>query len=80
MNDACIDFAGVESLSCMVKDMIKAMEDVYQTPLFQSIIFKVQKSFKDPMDVKPENYEKLRKAYHQYTILPEEFAVDFLKY
>lgn len=80
LNDACIDFAGVECPSSMAKDVIKAMEDVYETPLFQSIVLKIQKGLKDALHAKPENYEKLREEYSQYSILPKEFAADFLNY
>ena len=40
----------------------------------------MQKSFKDAMEAKTEDYEKLKKKYRQYAILPEEFATDFLEY
>ncbi|HIT87444.1 MAG TPA: hypothetical protein IAB62_06825 [Candidatus Coprocola pullicola] len=45
-----------------------------------SVNHKVQKSFKDAMEAKTEDYEKLKKKYRQYAILPEEFATDFLEY
>lgn len=80
LNDACIEFSGIECTSSMAKDVIKAMEDVYETSLFQSIIFKIQKSLKDAINAKTEDYEKLRNEYSQYLILPEEFVYDFLEY
>lgn len=80
LNDACVEFAGVECPSSMAKDVIKAMEDVYETPLFQSIVLKVQKSLKDALYAKQEDYEKLREEYSHCAILPKEFAVDFLEY
>ncbi|MCI7657666.1 hypothetical protein [Anaerotignum sp.] len=78
LNDVCIEFAGVECPSSKAKDVIKAMEDVYETPLFQSIVLKIQKGLKDALHARPEAYERLREEYSQYGILPEEFAADFL--
>ncbi len=80
LNDACIEFAGIECHSSKAKDVMKAMEDVYETPLFQSIVLKIQKSLKDALHSKPEDYEKLRNEYSRYSMLPEEFAADFLEF
>ena len=60
--------------------LLKLWEDVYETPLFQSIVFKIQKGLKDAINAKPEDYAKLKNEYSQYSILPEEFAADFLEY
>lgn len=38
LNDAYIEFAGVGSPSSMAKNVMKAIEDVYETPLFQLIV------------------------------------------
>ncbi len=78
LSDVCIDFAEVECKSNMAKDVIKAFEDVCITPLFQSIIYKIQKSLKDALNAKPEDYENLRNQ--QTSILPQEFAADFLEF
>ena len=78
LSDACIDFAKVECKSNMAKDVIKAFEDVCVTPLFQSIIIKIQKSLKEALDAKPEDYQNLRNK--QCSILPQEFAADFLEF
>lgn len=78
LSDACIDFAEVECKSNMAKDVIKAFEDVCITPLFQSIIHKIQRSLKDALNTKPEDYENLRNQ--QTSILPQEFAADFLEF
>lgn len=80
LNDACIEFAGVECPSSMAKDVMKAMVDVYATPLFQSIVLKVQKSLKDALYAKQEDYAKLKEEYSHYSILPEEFVTAFLEY
>ena len=80
LNDACIEFAGIDCQSSTAKDVMKAMEDVYETPLFFFIFFKIQKGLNDAINAKPEDYEKLRNEYSQYSILPEEFAADFLEY
>ena len=78
LSDACIDFAKVECKSNMAKDVIKAFEDVCVTPLFQSIIIKIQKSLKEALDAKLEDYQNLRNK--QCSILPQEFAADFLEF
>ena len=80
LNDACIEFADIDCPSNMAKDVMKAMEDVYETPLFQSIVLKIQKGLKDALYAAPENYTKLKNEYSQYSILPEEFTADFLEY
>ncbi|HIT88709.1 MAG TPA: hypothetical protein IAB62_13785 [Candidatus Coprocola pullicola] len=80
LNDACIEFAGIDCPSSMAKDVIKAMEDVYETPLFQSIVLKIQKGLQDALYARGEDYKKLREEYSQYSILPEKFAADFLEY
>lgn len=80
LNDACIEFAGVECPSSSAKDVLKALEDVYETPLFQTIVFQIQKALKDALDAAPEDYAKLRETYRQYGILPEKFAADFMEF
>lgn len=80
LSDACIDFVGVSCPSCMAKDVLKAIEEVYQTPLFQSVVCKVQKSLKDALAAKREDYGSLKNEYRQCSILPEELAADYLKY
>lgn len=80
LSDACIEFTDIERKSNMAKDVIEAFENVYITPLFQSIIYKVQKGLKDAINAEVEDYEKLRNEYKNYTILPEEFAVAFLEF
>ena len=80
LNDACIDFAGVECPSSYAKDVLKAIEDVYETLLFQSIVLQIQKALKDALDAVPEDYAKLRKEYRHSAILPQEFASDFMEY
>lgn len=80
LNDACIEFAGVDCPSSMARDVIKAMEEVYATPLFQSIISKVQKSLQDALHAKPEDYKRLKEEYSKTSILPEEFAAAFSKF
>lgn len=80
LNDVCVELAGIECPSCFAKDVIKAMDEALVTTLFQSIVSKVQKSFLDAMNTEPQDYEKLREAYRQYAILPEEFVCDFLDY
>lgn len=80
LNDACIDFAGVECPSSYAKDVIKAMEDVYETPLFQSIVLQIQKGLKDALEAAPDDYAKLRAEYQQYSIIPQEFAADLMEY
>lgn len=79
-NDACVELAGIECPSCFAKDVIKAMDEALTTPLFQSIVSKVQKSFLDAMNAEPQDYEKLREAYRQYAFLPEKLAQEFLHY
>ena len=80
LNDACIDFAGVECPSSYAKDVLKAIEDVYETSLFQSIVLQIQKALKDALDALPEDYAKLRKEYRHSAILPQEFASNFMEY
>lgn len=62
------------------KDVLKAIEDVYETSLFQSIVLQIQKALKDALDALPEDYAKLRKEYRHSAILPQEFASDFMEY
>lgn len=80
LNDACIDFAGVECPSSYAKDVIKAMEDVYETPLFRSVVLQIQKGLKAALDAVPEDYAKLREEYRQYSIIPQEFAGALMEY
>ena len=80
LNDACMDFAGVECPSSYAKDVLEAIEDVYETLLFQSIVLQIQKALKDALDALPEDYAKLRKEYRHSAILPQEFASNFMEY
>lgn len=80
LNDACIDFAGVECPSSYAKDVLEAIEEVYETLLVQSIVLQIQKALKDALDALPEDYAKLRKEYRHSAILPQEFASDFMEY
>lgn len=80
LSDACLEFTDVECKSNRAKDVIPAFQEVYVTPLFQSIVCKVQKSLKDAIEAKKEDYEALRKEYQQYTILPEEYAAALLEF
>lgn len=80
LNDACIDFAGIVCPSSRAADVMKALEDVCATPLFQSVVEKVQKGLQDALEAKPENYEALREQYQEYAILPQQFAADLLTF
>lgn len=80
LNDACIEFADIDCPSNMAKDVIKAMEDVYETPLFQSIMVKIQKALKDALNAETKDYKNLREEYSCLTILEQEFAADFMNY
>lgn len=80
LEDACIDLTNTPCLSYMVIDRERALDQVYQTPLFQQIIRHFQVSLKTAITATPQQFSFLRSKYQQYTIIPEKYAKDLLEY
>ena len=57
---------------------MNVQEQVYQTPLFRQFIERIQNGLKAALSATPEQYPAFREEYHQYTILPEEYAAKML--
>ena len=78
--DACIEFTDTPCPSNKAKDMLKAQEQVYQTPLFRQFIERIQNGLLTALSAVPEQYPALREEYRQYAILPEEYAAKLLRF
>lgn len=76
--DACIVFTNTPCPSDGAGDTLKALELVYQTPLFRELAALIQKCLKTALSAAPEQYKALREEYRQYTILPAAYAGDLL--
>ena len=80
LEDASIEFTNTPCPSSMAKDLMKAEEQVHQTPLFREIIDHIRNSLKTALTADPDQFLALRKEYQQYTIIPEEYAADLMEY
>ena len=78
--DACIEFTDTPLPSNKAKDVMDAQEQVYQTPMFQQFIERIQRGLQIALSAAPEQYPALREEYRQYTILPEEYATRLLEF
>lgn len=78
--DACIEFTDTPLPSNKAKDVMDAQEQVYQTPMFQQFIERIQRGLQTALSATPEQYPALREEYRQYTILPEEYATRLLEF
>lgn len=78
--DPCIEFTGTPLPSSTAKDLLKAIERVYQTPMFRKIVSQIQKSLNTALEAVPEQFPALREEYRQYGIFPEEFAADLMEF
>ena len=78
--DACIEFTDTPLPSSKVKDVMDAQEQVYQTPMFQQFIERIQRGLQTALSAAPEQYPALREEYRQYTIIPEEYATRLLEF
>lgn len=76
--DAFIDLTDTPLPGGKASDVMNAQEQVYQTPLFRQFIERIQNGLKAALSATPEQYPALREEYHQYTILPEEYAAKLL--
>ena len=76
--DAFIDLTNTPLPGGKASDVMNAQEQVYQTPLFRQFIERIQNGLKAALSAIPEQYPALREEYHQYTILPEEYAAKLL--
>ena len=78
--DACIDFTETPFPSSFAKDYLKALDMVYQTPLFRQIVCQIQNAAKAALAAAPADYPALREEYRNRPILPDEFAEKLLKF
>lgn len=62
------------------KDFEKALELVYQTPLFRQLVGLIQGALKTALTATPEQYSVLRAEYQSKGILPEEYATGLLAF
>ncbi len=78
--DACIDLTGTPFPSSFAKDYLKALDMVYQTPLFRQIVRQIQDAAKAALTAAPADYPALREEYRNRPILPDEFAEALLHF
>ena len=78
VEDDFIDLTNTPLPGGKASDVMNAQEQVYQTPLFRQFIERIQNGLKAALSAIPEQYPALREEYHQYTILPEEYAAKLL--
>lgn len=78
--DACIDFTETPFPSSFAKDYLKALDMVYQPPLFRQIVCQIQNAAKAALAAAPADYPALREEYRNRPILPDEFAEKLLKF
>ena len=79
-SDVCIDLTETPCPSDRAKDVLQAMELVYQTPLFRQIVSQIQSALNTALTATPEQYEVLRTEYRSRSILPEKYAPDLLSF
>ena len=80
LGDTCIKLTNTPCPSERVKDVEKAQEAVYQTPLFRQLVNLIQGALKTALTATPEQYETLRTEYQSKGILPEEYAAGLLSF
>ena len=76
--DVFIDLTYTPLQSNKAVDVMNAQEQVYQKPLFRQFIERIQNGLKAALSAAPKQYPALREEYHQYAILPEEYAAKLL--
>ena len=80
LGDVCIELTGTPCASNKAVDVMKAQEQVYQTPLFQEFVSHIQNALKEALSALPGQYKVLQVEYRQHTILPSEYAGIILDY
>ena len=80
LGDVCIELTDTPCASNKAIDVMKAQEQVYQTPLFQEFVGHIQNALKAALSALPEQYKELQAEYRQHTILPPEYAEAILNY
>ena len=78
--DVCIDLTNTPCPSNGAKDVLQALELVYQTPLFRQLVRLIQDTLKAALSATPEQYKSLREEYQKHGILPDEHAVNLIQF
>lgn len=80
LGDACVKLTNTPCPSYRANDVEKAMELVYQTPLFRQLVSLIQGALKTALTAAPEQYGALRAEYQSKGVLPEEYAAGLLSF
>lgn len=80
LTDASISIANVPLSSNTGVDYSKAEEQIYQTPLFQYVIGRIQDSLKSALTATPEQYSSLKAKYQESTIIPAEHITKLMDF
>lgn len=80
LGDTCIELTNTPCPSNRAKDVEKAMDLVYQMPLFRQLVGLIQGALKTALTATPEQYSILRTEYQSKGILPEEYATGLLSF
>nr|WP_325296435.1 hypothetical protein [uncultured Oscillibacter sp.] len=80
LGDICIKLTNTPCPSNRAKDVEKAMELVYQTPVFRQLVGLIQGALKTALTATPVHYSILRTEYQSKGILPEEYSTGLLSF
>lgn len=80
ISDVCIEIENVPCEDHRAVNVIKAMEEAHTTNTYKNIVRLVQKALIDASSAEPKQYGELRNEFSQYTIVPKEFAEDFVSF
>ena len=78
--DVCIEFTNTPCPSDGAKDVKKAVESVYQTPLFRQLVSQIQCALKTALIASPDQYGVLREEYQTHGILPDKYALELIQF
>lgn len=78
--DVCIGFTNTPCPSNRAKDIEKALEVVYQTPLFRQLVNLIQGALKTALTASPNQYGLLREEYQKRGILPDKYALSLIQF
>ena len=78
--DVCIEFTNTPCPSDGAKDVKKAVESVYQTPLVRQLVNQIQCALKTALVASPDQYGVLREEYQTHGILPDKYALDLIQF
>lgn len=74
--DACIDLTGIQRVSSRAADLDLALEQVYQTKLYQNLLTLVQEGLRTALTTQLDQAAALREAASHRMILPKQYAAD----